>query len=203
MTLDESTLSLPIGEKIRRLREGAALSIDQLAHRAGIKSEELEHIERDMMSPALGVLISICNGLGVRLGHFFDQGPRKAYSLVRAAERQAHAHFGMKNGTDFGQDYYSLASEKRERVMEPFMVTVTAPSDPSGKSVELEQFTTHLGEEFIYVLEGEIEVQIDDQTYVLKVGDSIYYDSTVAHRVSQHGSGHSRALTVVYLPRKN
>lgn len=202
MTVHDSNESLPIGEKIRRLREGACLSIPQLAELAHLSPEELERIERDMIPPALGVLMRISEGLGVRLGHFFDQGPRKAFSIVRAADQKASTRFASKSGMDYGQEYYSLASEKRERVMEPFLITLAPPSDRSGKPFELEGFTTHAGEEFIYVLEGQIEVQFQDQTFVLGPGDSVYYDSTVPHRVSQHGQGVSKTLAVLHVPRK-
>lgn len=202
MTDQDLDGSLPIGEKIRRLREGAALTVSQLAERASLSPEELERIEQDMISPALGVLIRISDGLGVRLGHFFEQGPRKAFSVARAAEQKAFTRFASKSGMNFGQVYCSLAAEKRERVMEPFLITQTTPTDPDGNPLELEQFTTHSGEEFIYVLEGRIEVQIEEQVVVLDPGDSIYYDSTVRHRITHRGPGKSRTLSVVHLPRR-
>ncbi|HUU02895.1 MAG TPA: cupin domain-containing protein [Myxococcota bacterium] len=195
---------LPVGEKIKRLREGAGLSIEELAGRAGITAEELSKIEQDMISPALGVLTKVCDGLGVRLGHFFQQGPRKLFALVRASDDKVGTRFASKNGADHGYEYLSLGSEKRQRVMEPFLITITLPSDSSGKPSRIEEEPgTHAGEEFIYVLEGEISVDLDDQNFILGSGDSIYYDASIPHRVLHHGEVASKVLAVIHLPEKD
>ena len=198
MSDGSSDTSLHIGEKIKRLREGAGLSIEQLAERAGMQSEELERIEREMISPALGVLTKICDGLGVRLGRFFDMGPRKYYALVRSSDEKVATRVASKSGADYGYEYTSLGSEKRERVMEPFIITINPPSD----ATEMEKPSTHAGEEFVYVLEGELEIQLQDESFLLQPGDSIYYDASVPHRVLHRGQGSARVLAVIHLPRK-
>jgi transcriptional regulator with XRE-family HTH domain len=201
MTNGDAGGPLPVGEKIKRLREGAGLTLEQLAERAGLSTEEMESIEQDMISPALGVLTKVCDGLGVRLGHFFQQGPRKLFALVRASDEKVGTRFASKNGADHGYEYLSLGSEKRQRVMEPFLITITPPSDSSGEPFEGEEVPgTHGGEEFIYVLEGEIKVDLDDQQVVLGPGDSIYYDASIPHRVLHHGQVPSRVLAVIHLP---
>ncbi|RME20864.1 MAG: cupin domain-containing protein [Deltaproteobacteria bacterium] len=193
-----------VGEMIKKFREGAGMTLQQLAQRAGVSEKELESIENDMISPALGVLTKICDGLGVSLGRFFQQGPRKFYSLVRASDEKAGTRFASKNGADHGYVYLSLGSEKRSRVMEPFLVTLTPPSDTSGlhRSIE-EDFGTHSGEEFIYVLEGKVRVELEDQSWVLEPGDSIYYDATVPHRVLHHGSEPAKVLAVIHIPQRD
>ncbi len=190
--------SLHVGEKVKRLREGAGLSIEQLAERAGLEPHELERIEREMISPALGVLTKVCDGLGVRLGRFFDMGPRKYYALVRSSDEKVGTRVASKSGADYGYEYTSLGFEKRERVMEPFLITINPPSDSS----EMEKPSTHDGEEFVYVLEGELEIQLEDEHFLLKPGDSIYYDASVPHRVLHRGQGPARVLAVIHLPRK-
>jgi len=190
--------SLHVGEKIKRLREGAGLSVEQLAERAGMQPAELERIERDMISPALGVLTKICDGLGVRLGRFFDAGPRKYYALVRSSDEKVATRVASKSGADYGYEYTSLGFEKRQRVMEPFLITINPPSDKR----EMEKPSTHDGEEFVYVLEGELEIQLQDESFMLQPGDSIYYDASVPHRVMHRGQGPARVLAVIHLPRK-
>lgn len=192
-----------VGEMIAKMREGAGLSLGELSERAGISEEELRRIEQDMISPALGVLTRICDGLGVGLGHFFQQGPRKLFSLVRALDEKAGTRFASKNGADHGYEYLSLGAEKRFRVMEPFLVTLRPPSDSSGHRAQFEEdYGTHQGEEFIYVLEGEIRVDLQEHTYILAPGDSIYYDASVPHRVLHHGDTTSRVLAVIHIPRR-
>lgn len=199
MSGGESDTSLHVGEKIKRLREGAGLSVEQLAERAGLEPDDLERIEREMISPALGVLTKICDGLGVRLGRFFDMGPRKYYALVRSSDDKVATRVASKSGADYGYEYTSLGFEKRERVMEPFLITINPPSDSS----EMEKPSTHDGEEFVYVLEGELEIHLEEEHFLLQPGDSIYYDASVPHRVLHRGQGPARVLAVIHLPRKS
>jgi transcriptional regulator with XRE-family HTH domain len=198
MNTGSSDTSLHVGEKIKRLRQGAGWSVEQLAERAGLESDELERIEREMLSPTLGVLTKICDGLGVRLGRFFDLGPRKYYALVRSSDEKVVTRVDSKDGAGYGYEYTSLGFEKRERVMEPFLITISPPSDAS----EMEKPSTHDGEEFIYVLEGELEIQLQDEHFLLQSGDSIYYDASVPHRVLHRGQGPAKMLAVIHLPRK-
>jgi transcriptional regulator with XRE-family HTH domain len=192
---------LPVGEKIKRLREGAGLTLEQLAQRTGLDPAELHRIEEELISPPLGLLVKVCDGLGVRLGHFFDSGPRKFYSLFRAGDDKIATRFASKSGIDFGYEYHALGSEKRNRFMEPFLITIQAPSGSDGLPVELEGLATHSGEEFLFVLEGQIEVQLQEQAIVLGPGDALYYDASMPHRVLHRGQSAARVLAVIYLPR--
>ncbi len=194
--------SLAIGEKIKRLREGANLSQEQLAAKIGIAGEELKRIEDDLISPTLGVLVKVCDGLGVRMGHFFNEGPRKFYSLFRAGEDRSTTRFASKSGADFGYVYHSLGSEKRNRSMEPFLITIKPPSNPDARPTELEELATHSGEEFMFVLNGQIEVSLGEEKFLLQPGDSIYYDATVPHRVVHIGEEAAKVLAVICLSHK-
>ena len=77
--------------------------------------------------------------------------------------------------------------------MEPFVIDV----EPG--TAEVPALSTHEGEEFIYVLEGHIEINYGQKVYQLEVGDSLYYDSIVPHHVHATG-GSARILAVVYAP---
>ncbi len=76
--------------------------------------------------------------------------------------------------------------------MEPFLVTLTPSVSPQ---IEPNQ---HIGEEIIFVLEGEVEVSLLDKTEILNPGDSIYYDSTMPHVISCHGKEPATILAVIY-----
>jgi mannose-6-phosphate isomerase-like protein (cupin superfamily) len=90
--------------------------------------------------------------------------------------------------------FFSLASGKTARHMEPFLIDV----DPAGD--EHHSLSTHEGEEFIHVMDGSIEVEYGKDLHVLGAGDSIYYDSIVPHQVRAHGGAPARILAVVYAP---
>ena len=79
--------------------------------------------------------------------------------------------------------------------MEPFLIDV-APSEDGVDFV----LSTHEGEEFIYVLEGILEINYGKNTYILEEGDSIYYDSIVPHQVRAHNGQNAKFLACVYTP---
>jgi mannose-6-phosphate isomerase-like protein (cupin superfamily) len=88
--------------------------------------------------------------------------------------------------------FYSLAKGKSGRSMEPLIVDLRPVAGPESAP------STHEGEEFIYVLQGEAEIRYGSESFRLAVGDSIYYDSIVPHRVSS--SAPAKVLAVVYAP---
>jgi quercetin dioxygenase-like cupin family protein len=87
-----------------------------------------------------------------------------------------------------------LAGTKAGRHFEPFIIDIT-PADKPAISL-----SAHEGEEFIFVLSGEIEISYGKETYRLSEGDSIYYDSVVDHHVHAAADYPARILAVVYAP---
>ncbi|MCF0104434.1 MAG: cupin domain-containing protein, partial [Eggerthellaceae bacterium] len=90
--------------------------------------------------------------------------------------------------------FYSLAPGRTSRHMDPFYITV----EPN-KEVELD-LSGHEGEEWLYGLEGEVEIQYGEERFILKPGDSIYYDSIVPHQVRAHKGQKAKILACVYTP---
>lgn len=182
-----------VGEKIKRLREDKAMSLDDAAKRSGLSSSVLSQIENHMVSPSLGVLVKLAKALEVKVGHFLDEDEsEEPYHICRGDERKVTSRFASTEGVSYGYSYESLGHGKKDRKMEPFIVTLTPAELPS---VDLNQ---HTGEEFIYVLEGEVEVKLGEHTDVLKPGDSIYYNSHIPHLVSCHGDETARIVAVIY-----
>jgi quercetin dioxygenase-like cupin family protein len=91
-------------------------------------------------------------------------------------------------------DYFALARQKAGRQMEPFIIEI----QPSEEKVY--KLSAHEGEEFIYVLSGELEIEYGKETFTLKEGDSIYYDSIVEHHVHGVTGKAAKILAVVYIP---
>jgi quercetin dioxygenase-like cupin family protein len=101
----------------------------------------------------------------------------------------------LETASDAGVlDFFSLASGKASRHMEPFLI------DVQPAEVHEHTLSSHEGEEFIYVLDGAIEVEYGKDRHVLEAGDSIYYDSIVPHQVRAAGDAAARILAVVYAP---
>lgn len=190
-----SKSSTIVGEKIKSIREGKSLSIEEIAERSGLTADQVKLIEEEKNLPSLAPLIKIARALGVRLGTFLDDEEELGPAICRKSEHSQGISFS--NGTVDARknmDYFSLAGNKSGRHMEPFIIDV---QPLAGK-----EFTpsAHEGEEFIYVLEGEIEICYGKKTYKLSAGDSIFYDSIVNHHVHGVDSQKAKIIAIIYTP---
>ncbi|MCX5918865.1 MAG: cupin domain-containing protein [Deltaproteobacteria bacterium] len=195
MEEEKGSEDLRIGEKVRELREKKGLSLQDMANRTGYTSALLSQVENHLISPPLGALIKIAKALEVRVGTFFGEEPRESYAIVRRDERKHISRYASKEGVSYGYAYESLGFDKKDRQMEPFLVTL----EPA--TVKSEKLSTHDGEEFIFVLEGEMEAILGGHKDVLHPGDSIYYDSTIPHKVQCHRDIPTRILAVIWTPQ--
>lgn len=192
MEKEKNSRELTIGEKIRDLREKRGFSLQDMASRTGYSSAILSQIENHMVSPPLGSLIKLAKALEVKVGIFFGDEPRESYAIVRKDERRSISRFASKEGVSYGYSYESLGFDKKDRHMEPFLVTL----EPA--TVKSEKLSTHDGEEFIFVLEGEMEAILGTHKDILSAGDCIYYDSTIPHKVQCHRDVPTRILAVIW-----
>ncbi len=145
-----------------------------------------------MISPALGALIKIAKALEVKVGTFFAEDPGEPFAIVRKLERKHTSRFASKEGVNYGYSFESLGFDKKDRHMEPFLVTL----EPA--TVKAEKLSIHDGEESIFVLEGEMEVILGKHRDLLSPGDCIYYDSTIPHRVQCHQDIPAKILAVIW-----
>jgi transcriptional regulator with XRE-family HTH domain len=180
-----------IGQRVRLVRQEKGMTTEDVGQRTGLSPDYLDQIEADELSPPLGVLIKIAKALDMKLGRFISTGEVKPFTVVRKDERRIVSRYTSAQGDQYGYTYESLAPDKKDRHMEPFMVTLV----PSKAKKEL---STHEGQEFIYILEGAMEVTLKDFTDVLYPGDSIYYDSAIPHLVRCHGDKETVILAVLY-----
>ena len=181
-----------VGEKIKMLREEKGLSLKELADLTGFSTALLSQMENHLVSPSLGTLIKLTKALEVKVGDFLGETKGEPFAIVRKDERKTVSRFASKDGVKYGYSYESLGFEKKDRHMEPFIVTLEPATVKNSKT------STHEGEEFIFVLEGEMEVIFGNHTDILYPGDSIYYDSTIPHRVQCHQDKITRILAVLY-----
>jgi transcriptional regulator with XRE-family HTH domain len=184
-----------LGKKIKQFREFRQFSREDLALKANLDNKQLEKIEEKGVMPSLGHLIKISRALGVRIGTFLDDQEQVGPAVVKAGEEKKSLSFSTKDEqTREHLNFFSLAQDKAGRHMEPFMVEI----EPSKESDY--KLSTHEGEEFIYVLEGSIEINYGKEVYQINKGDTIYLDSVVAHNVHAAGKQPAKILAVVYTP---
>jgi|YelNatPaOPRAMG01_1025707.scaffolds.fasta_scaffold86593_2 transcriptional regulator with XRE-family HTH domain len=192
---EETRIPPSVGERIKGVRESKSLTLTDMAQRTGFSEETIAGIEKGEILPPLGDMVKLAKALEMKMGYLLAQGEAKPYTVVRKKDRKPISRYDSQRTQRYGYVYETLAPEKKERNMEPFLVTlVPTPGE--------EPPSTHEGEEFIFVLEGEVEVLLGDEREILTVEDSIYYDSTMPHRVRALGDGNARILAVLYTQEK-
>lgn len=189
------TAEKTVGGKINQIREMKKVSLEELAERSGMEISLIQKIEQDKNVPSLAPLIKIARALGVRLGTFLDDSDSYGPVVVRSGEHHKGVRFTSQTSEAREHlNFFSLAFDKAGRNMEPFIVEI----EPGTKSDYM--LSSHEGEEFIYVLEGEVEINYGKETYQLSKGDSIYLDSIVLHNVHAGNKQPAKILAVVYAP---
>ena len=178
-----------LGEKIKTARLAKKMTLKELAEKTQLSISFLSMVERGLTSAAVVSLKKIAEALDMDLSAFFEKTEdEQKNGFVRSYEnriRYTSGYYIYKN--------LSACTEKCE--MDPMMIILLP-----GQSREDVSQTTHAGEEFIYVLEGVLEINYGKNTYILEEGDSIYYDSIVAHHVHAAADNTAKILGVIYTP---
>jgi len=183
---------LNIGRKIRKLRKDERLTLQDLSALSGLSKPLLSQIENDQVIPPLATLLKIAKGLKVGIHIFFEEEEdRQKFILLRNADLKSSRR---RAGNDSPQSYlyHSLAPGMRHKTMEPFLVEFEAGDWNDSLLYK------HDGEEFIYLLAGELEFHYGQEIMTLKAGDSIYYDSSESHGYISLGSEKAKAVAVLY-----
>ena len=186
-----------VGSKIKGIRESKNLSVEEIAESSGLSVDQINSIENDQNLPSLGPLIKIARALGVRLGTFMDDNDALGPVVCRAEDRERESSIRFINGaTDARKhmEYHPLAQQKAGRHMEPFVIDINPEDKPDFK------LSAHEGEEFIYVMQGEVEIEYGKEKYLLKEVYSIFYDSIVKYHVHCASVKSAKILAVVYIP---
>lgn len=182
---------LAIGEKVKHLRARKGLSIEEVSRYSGLDAATISGIEDQSISPPLGQIVSLANAFRISLGELFGDSADAPFCITRCNDKTTATRFGSTGGKSGHYSYESLGHKKQNRQMEPFLVTLT----PSAEPAEPNQ---HIGEEILFVLEGQVEVSLAGHTDILNPGDSIYYDSNLPHVVSCHGDTPAKLFAVIY-----
>lgn len=180
---------MSIGERIKKSRNEKSLSLRELASMVDLSASFLSQIEQGKASPSIENLKKIANSLDVRVSYLIeDEEVKKNSDLIRANERK------FIESVDSNTTMSLLTSSNIEKSMEPILYEI-GPNGESGRS-----FYTHNGEEFIFILEGELDIYIEENVYKLYEGDSFYFKSTQKHRFKNNSDKRARALWVVNPP---
>ena len=189
----EEVKELQIGQKVRRLRQEKRLTLQALSDATGLSKPLLSQIENDQVIPPLATLLRISKALKVGIHTFFEEdGNTDKCILVRADQRRRLQRRHPEDQPIPPYTYHSLAYGRKQKHMEPFLVEFEVGEWREDLKVR------HEGEEFLFVLEGELELHFGDQVLVMKPGDSVYYDSSEPHGYVARAPGRTQAVAVLY-----
>lgn len=176
-----------IGERVKGLREDCELSQESLAEKLGVTVDFLKQVEDGTVEVSVSVLHQLGKICGVGLTTLLTgEDPHLHSFTVTPAGKGVDVHRRAEYG------YQSLAANFADRKAEPFLVTV-----PPGKNKEVKKYH-HDGQEFNYVLKGEIRFFIGEHEALLKEGDSIYFDSSQDHAMQVVGDEPALFLAVIF-----
>lgn len=168
-----------IGAHLRQLRMQRKLSLAEVSRSVGISVGFLSALERSQMSGSVGTLRKLARFYKTNILDFF-QANGTSSRQVRPAQRKV-----LKAGEGVQMELLAWGNT----VMEPHLFRIN-PEAGSGESY------SHEGEEFIYVLRGELEIALDGERYRLKPGDSFYFESSTPHRWNNPGHKETFVLWV-------
>ncbi|WP_175998589.1 helix-turn-helix domain-containing protein [Burkholderia stabilis] len=164
---DESMLvATSMGNRIRMLRRQLKLTLDVTAAAAGISKPFLSQIERGRAMPSIVTLVGIAKALGVTIDRFVGAPP----DTPPACQCDSLQHFGIESLANAFAQLSHLASGTR---LDARLFRI-----PGGQAAP--EGASYAGEAFLYVMNGELELTLDDRTVVLKAGDTAHYESTPA-----------------------
>src|SRR6185369_11049279 len=168
-----------VGSQLRQLRANRGLSLAQVAKSVNISVGFLSSLERSHMSASVGTLRKLARFYKTNILDFFDPAESKS-PLVSPANRKV-----LEAGPGVRMELLAWGNT----VMEPHLFRI-APRAGSGESY------SHDGEEFLYVLRGELIISVEDQEFKLKTGDSFYFESTTRHQWRNPGTKETQVLWI-------
>ena len=174
----------PLGKRLMKLRKEKNLTLKNLANETGLNLKYISQVEKGEVIPPVAVLLQLSRALEV------DS------SLLLREEKQLA---GRKSDEDYRKrtedyTYQNLTPEARHKHLKAFKVFIDPKTDHKGVSYQ------HLGEEFIYVIEGKIEVMVGESRNTLARGDSLHFNSSIVHKLRNISKTKAELLVVLYTP---
>ena len=161
---------MDIGAKLKELRILKGLTQEELADRAELSKGFISQLERDLTSPSIATLMDILQCLGTSIGEFFNETPEEQIVFGKTDYFEKH-DLELKNEIKW------IIPNAQKNMMEPILLTL----EPVGETYP---DNPHEGEEFGYVLQGNISIHIGSKTYKAKKGESFYFVSDKKHYLS-------------------
>ncbi|MCJ8009791.1 helix-turn-helix domain-containing protein [Lederbergia wuyishanensis] len=172
-----------IGNKIKNLRLKKGLTQEELGERTDLSKGYISQLERDLSSPSIDTFFNILEVLGCTPKQFFDEEEREQKVVYREEDQTQY------KDDEKGYEIKWFVPESNEMEMEPIWLTL----EENG---EFKEFEPSLSETFAYVMKGQIMIQLGKHTYYAKAGESVYFQASHQHQISNVHKGISELILV-------
>ena len=176
---------VPLGKRLMKLRKERQLTLKQMANETGLASRFISQVEKGEVIPPVAVILQLSRALEI------DSSILLREERARASERSAEDY---RKRTE-AYTYENLTPEARHKHLKAFKVVI----DPKSEHTAGARYQ-HQGEEFQYVLKGRVEVTVGENKNVLGPGQSLHFNSSIAHRLRNLSSEQAELLVVLYTP---
>jgi len=186
----EDALAGRIGANLKALRLESGLSQKSLAQATQLSPTLISRIESGLVRPSIATLEVIAQCLKMDIGYFFRDEEKGQYWISQKEKRKTVPYVR-------GYNIETLVDGMENRFMDPAIITLKGKDEE--ERVEL---AGHEGQEFMYVLEGNVELILGSKRFVLKKGDAAYWNGSVPHKGVSLGKKLARTLNVHLVPGK-
>lgn len=183
MAKKKSTAPTPVGKKIKTVRTRKKMTLDQVANDTGCSIDYLKQVESGKEMPPVGTLLQIARALQIDSGFLL-----KEQEETREARAKAYA----KRTANYA--YHTLTPAADNKHLKAFRIHIDAMKEHKGVGYQ------HEGEEFVYVLDGRVEITVGDHVNKLGPADSLHFNSGIRHHMRNVGEKDAELLVVIYNP---
>ena len=174
---------VPVGKKIKKARMDKKMSYESLANETGFSVEFIKKVESGKTTPPVGTLLQISRALDIDSGILLREEEDRMQDRIKAYTKRTDSYA-----------YKTLTPGAENKHLKAFRVKIDAMEDHEGVSYN------HEGEEFVYVLKGDIEVIVGDHVNTMGIGDSLHFNSGIQHHLRNIGETDAELIVVIYNP---
>ena len=174
---------VPIGKRIKKARTDKKVALNNLANDTGFSIDYLKKIEAGKITPAVGALLQISRALKLDSSYFLLEQVTTLNKRVKEYTKRTDNYA-----------YSTLTPGAENKHLKAFKVIVEPQKNHQGVGYY------HEGEEFVYVLNGKIEVTVGEHVNKLDKGDSLHFNSAISHHMKNVGNKRAEMIVVIYGP---
>jgi transcriptional regulator with XRE-family HTH domain len=191
MTTDLQRIVSSIGPKLRGLRKQTGLSLQQLSDRSDVSPAAIHKIEQGDMVPTITTLLKIAGALNRPIAYFVDEETDASEPIVFTPAAEHRPIFTSHTGIDLA----GISGPYGRFFLAGAKATVVPAASSGSKPME------HPGEELVYVVEGELEFTVNDNTYLIGPGDALHFRTDQKHAWANRGQLPVRAVWLALRPQ--